>query len=89
MQTKNSESLAGQAEKILNISFTQVGNRLAYYATETSEWYWITVADLREAIALSKSEDPDILRDIYSHWCSSTGKVMSARSAAKLTKTLW
>lgn len=82
--SERTAKLVSQAEEILRISLSRVGNRFAYYAEETSEWYWVTVSDLRYAVTLSKDDDEQILRDIYSHWCSATGKVISKRTAKRM-----
>ena len=84
MNSAKTNSLISRVEDIMRISVARVGKRLAYYADETNEWYWITVSDLRYAVTLSKDEDESISRDVYSHWCSATGKLMSKRSARKM-----
>lgn len=76
--------LANKAEQILRIDLVQVGSRYAYRADETDEWYWVSRADMRYAIALSKDEDEEIQRSLYSHWCASTGTRMGQRSAKRL-----
>lgn len=81
----NTAALVARTEEILGISLTSVGNRHAYYAEETREWYWINRSDLQYAVTLSKDTDEQIANDLYSHWCASTGKVMSKRSARRLS----
>ena len=78
------QDLVTAAESILNISLVTIGNRHAYRADETDEWYWVSVSDLRYASTLSKDEDEEIQASLYSHWCTSTGKRVSKRTARKI-----
>lgn len=82
---KTTQDLVTEAEKILRISLVTIGKRHAYRAEETDEWFWVSVPDLRYAITLSKSYDDEIQTSLYSHWCASTGKQVSKRTARKLT----
>lgn len=81
---KTTQDLVTEAESILNISLVTIGNRHAYRADETDEWFWVSVSDLRYAITLSKDEGEEIQTSLYSHWCASTGKQVSKRTARKL-----
>jgi hypothetical protein len=81
---KTKQELVTEAEAILNISLIQVGNRYAYRADETDEWFWVTASDMRYAITLSKDDDEEIQTSLYSHWCASTGTRVSERTARKL-----
>lgn len=63
-----------------NITFATLGNRYAYFAFETSKWYWVTVKDLKYAIVLINNNT----KDAYSHWCNGTiGGEVSERTKKK------
>lgn len=80
MRKKTIRELASEAEAALGIEITVVGNRAAYYAEETGEGYWLTREDLAYAIDCEREHGSDA----YSHWCSGTGRLMSARSRRKI-----
>lgn len=77
---KTIRELASAAEAALGIEIVVAGNRAAYYAEETGEWYWLTREDLAYAIECRREHGGDA----YSHWCSGTGRLMSARSRRKI-----
>lgn len=72
------QALIGEAEEILGITCVESsGGRLAHWADETRAYYWITLDDLRTAIAMRGQDD------VYSHWCAATGgREVSARTVA-------
>lgn len=76
MTRKTIKDLAAAAEAALGIDITVIGNRAAHYAAETSEGYWLT----REDLAYARDCQREHGGDAYSHWCSGTGRQMSARS---------
>lgn len=45
----------------------ELGRRRAYYAEETSEWYWVSQREMTELGRLLRDGVPDA----YSHWCAS------------------
>lgn len=51
--------------------------RWAHYADETSRWYVVTADELAELAEYLDSDDEQVSRDAYSHWCAGTsGKEM-------------
>lgn len=77
MKTKEMvELVAGD----FDIEIATLGNRYAYFASETAQWYWVTVKDLKNAIDLIN----DNTKDAYSHWCSGAiGGEVSKRTMKK------
>jgi hypothetical protein len=56
------------------------GRRLAYFADEVRQWYWVTrpeVARLGKMLVASP-------HDAYSEWCGVAGKPVSLRAAQKI-----
>ena len=62
------QQIVKKAEEILGISTVEIGQRRAYYADETRTWYWVTVSDLRHAVAVAEAHETDV----YSNWCAET-----------------
>jgi len=50
----------------------------AHYADETRRYYVVTGHELRELCDYLDDPDPQISRDAYSHWCSSTSALEMA-----------
>ena len=68
MTKSQTQKIEERAEQILGISLVSIGNRRAYYADETRTWYWVTVSDLRHAVAVAEAHETDV----YSNWCAET-----------------
>lgn len=44
----------------------------AYYADETSTWWVVTPSELEEYCDYLDSDDEQVSRNAYSHWCAGT-----------------
>lgn len=44
----------------------------AHYADETSTYWVVTADEMEELCDYLDSDDPQIARDAYSHWCAGT-----------------
>ncbi len=79
---KTLEQLVSQAESDLgiHIKIVGIGRRAAYLAEETGEGFWLSRQDLVYARACRVTYGADA----YSHWCTSTGRPMSAQTRRAL-----
>lgn len=74
------QQIVKQAEEILGIKTTEIGNRRAYRDDAMSAWYWVTLSDLRHARVVAAAHKSDV----YSHWCAETSaREVSARTVAR------
>ena len=60
------------------INATQISpRRWAYYADEVSRWFVCSSSDLAELCDYIDSDDREVARSAYSHWCAgSTAREM-------------
>lgn len=68
---------------LISASKAADGDGYIYRAGETDEWYRFDEHDLDELVGLMNSDDEDVARDAYSHWCSSYGDLIGSDETAK------
>jgi hypothetical protein len=81
MKMNRTEKITEACNKI-NASKSADGNGYIYRADETDEWYRITEDELVELSDLMHSDDEDVAREAYSHWCNCTGELIGDDNAA-------
>jgi len=54
------------------INGTIVKNSVVYYDDAMAEYYVGPASDIDDLVELMNSDDEDIARDAYSHWCAGT-----------------
>ena len=64
----------GRREALARIDgcVTDDGKSVVYYDDSTHSYYIAPLADIDELVALIDSDDSDVSRDAYSHWCAMT-----------------
>ena len=56
----------------INGSLTEDGESVIYYDDNTQKHYLSPVEDIGDLVSFMNSEDEDVARDAYSHWCAGT-----------------
>lgn len=82
--TKQQTSTMQDSADLIGATKAVDGDGYLYHAAETSDWWRCSSADLEELAELMDSEDEDIRRDAYSHWCAGgPGELIGNDAAAR------